>query len=180
MFRQKSLSSFFNLHNNKIIPTDFLNDEICEMYFDGASKGNPGQGGSGSVIYDSKGNELNKTYVLLCPNFPVTNNVAEYNGLIAGLQEAVDLKIANLIVKGDSLLIIKQMNNEYKVKNENMKELHKKAKELEKYFNSVKYFHIPREQNKVADKLSNESIKINQEKHSNNSLLDCCKKIDLK
>lgn len=176
MFKQSSLSSFFKLSKNKIVPTDYLNDEICEMYFDGACKGNPGPGGAGAVIYDSQGKELNNTILLLCPKIPVTNNIAEYNGLIAGLEEAVDLKIANLIVKGDSLLIIKQMNNEYKVKNDNMKELHKKAKQLEKYFNSVKYIHILREFNKVADKLSNEAIIINQEKHSENILLDCCKR----
>ena len=86
------------------------------------------------------------------------------------------MKIANLIVKGDSQLIIKQMNNEYKVKHQSMKELYNKAKELEKYFNSVKYIHILREFNKVADELSNDAIRINQEKHSNNLLLDCCKK----
>lgn len=175
MLKQKSLSSFFNLSKNKIIPKDYINDETCIMYFDGASKGNPGPGGSGAVIFDSQGNEINHTILLLCPNFHVTNNVAEYNGLIAGLEEAKDLKIGKLIVKGDSLLIIKQMNNEYKVKNENMKELYKRAKEVEKYFEEVKYIHIPREENKIADKLSNDAIKINQEKHSNNTLLDCCK-----
>ena len=177
MSKQQLLSNFFNLSKkNKIVPTDYLNNEICEMYFDGACKGNLGPGGAGSVIYDSNGNELTNIILLLCPNYQVTNNVAEYNGLIAGLEEAKDLKIANLIVKGDSLLIIKQMNNEYKVKHESMKELYKKAKQLEKYFNSVKYIHVLREFNKVADKLSNEAIRINQENHANNALLDCCNK----
>lgn len=173
------LSNFFNLSKNKIVPTDYVNEkEVCEMYFDGASKGNPGPGGSGAVIFDSKGNQLNNTILLLCPNIPVSNNVAEYNGLIAGLEEAIELKIANLIVRGDSLLVIKQMNNEFKVKNDTLKELHKQAKKLELYFKNITYIHIPRENNKLADKLSNDAIKMNQELHLNKEL-ECCKKSDL-
>lgn len=175
MFKQQTLSKFFNLSTNKVIPTDYVNEEeICEMYFDGACRGNPGIGGAGAVIFDSYGNELGNITLLLCPNTPVTNNIAEYNGLVAGLEEAINLKIANLIVRGDSLLIIKQMNNEYKVKSDSIKELHKLAKKLSEYFKTIKYIHIPREQNKIADKLSNQAIDINQENHKNNNKLHCC------
>jgi len=103
-----------------------MNDTYT-LFFDGCSKGNPGNAGAGAVIYknDTEIYNLSK-YV----GKNETNNVAEYTGLIIGLTEAVNQNIKHLDVKGDSELIIKQMNNEYKVKSTNIIQLHKNAKKL--------------------------------------------------
>jgi ribonuclease HI len=122
------------------------------LRFDGCSKGNPGLAGSGAVIYKN-GVEIWSKAVFVGKNN--TNNEAEYMGLIIGLEEAVQMKIEFLQVEGDSLLIIKQMKREYKVKSEKLIKLHEKAKECEKMINKIEYNHIYREKNIRADELSN-------------------------
>ena len=83
------------------------------LFFDGCSKGNPGDSGAGAVIY--QGNlELYSRTLFVGKN--ITNNVSEYTGLIIGLELALENGIKELAVNGDSLLVIKQMNGEYKVK----------------------------------------------------------------
>lgn len=127
------------------------------MNFDGCSKYNPGPSGAGAVIY--KDNiEIWNSYIYVGDN--VTNNVAEYNGLILGLEEAVRLNIDNLIVKGDSLLVIKQMIGEYKVKSLSLTTLYEKAKNLSKHIKNIDYLHVYRKDNVRADKLSNDGIQL--------------------
>ena len=125
------------------------------MNFDGCSKGNPGPGGSGAVIYHNT-EEIFALKKYCGPK--VTNNVAEYNGLLLGLEKAVELKIKHLVVRGDSQLIIKQMNREYKVTNEDMMMLFTKAKQFEKNIEKVEYHHVYRNLNGRADQLSNEAL----------------------
>ncbi len=84
-----------------------------------------------------------------------TNNIAEYRGLIAALQWAVDNNVTEITIKGDSLLIVEQMRGNYKVKNEGLKPLHMQARMLVMQIGNVKFAHVPREQNKDADRLSN-------------------------
>lgn len=128
------------------------------LFFDGCSKGNPGHGGAGAVIYDEYQTEIISamTYV----GDYVTNNVSEYTGLISGLEQAIRRGIKELIVKGDSLLVIRQMNGEYKVNASNLIPLHKKAKELASTFTIIIFQHVYREDNQRADKLSNEALNI--------------------
>jgi probable phosphoglycerate mutase len=90
-----------------------------------------------------------------------TNNVAEYHGLIAALQWAVENNVARLTVKGDSLLIIEQMRGNYKVKNEGLKPLHLQARMLVMQIGDVRFEHVPREQNTEADRLSNAGMDAN-------------------
>lgn len=127
------------------------------MQFDGCCKGNPGKAGSGSVIYKNKNEIWCKSLFIGDKN---TNNEAEYMGLIIGLEEAINLGIQNLQVEGDSLLVIKQMKGEYKVKAENIYKLYEKAKKLEKQFTKVSYNHVYRDKNKRADMLSNIALNI--------------------
>ena len=101
------------------------------MNFDGCSKGNPGLAGVGAVIY-CLDDEIWSGSLFLGKN--ATNNQSEYTGLIFGLQQAIDMKIKTLMVKGDSQLVINQMTGKYKCNSENIFELYKKAKELEKKF----------------------------------------------
>ena len=84
-----------------------------------------------------------------------TNNIAEYNGLIAALQWAVDHDLKSIAIKGDSQLIIEQMRGNYKVKNEGLKPLHMQARMLVMQIGDVRFEHVRRELNKEADRLSN-------------------------
>jgi ribonuclease HI len=125
---------------------------MITAYFDGGARSNPGPAGYGVYIVDDAGTvvaELSGSLGI------ATNNVAEYNGLLAALQWAIDNTLTALTVKGDSLLIIEQMRGNYKVKNEGLKPLHMKARMLVMQIGNVKFEHVPREHNKDADRLSN-------------------------
>ena len=157
--------------SKKITPTEnesvrILNnhDEECKyekeestyiLYFDGCSKGNPGLGGAGAVLYKD-GEELWGSSQLVGEK--VTNNVAEYCGLIMGLQEVFTRNIKTVVVRGDSQLVIKQMKGEYKVKSSSLVEYYQQAKLLEKYFDKIVFEHVYRDKNKRADELSNMAL----------------------
>ena len=122
------------------------------LQFDGCSKGNPGLAGAGAVIFNYEKEIWGASKFV---GAKTTNNEAEYSGLIMGLEKALDLGIKELAVEGDSLLVIKQMNGEFKVKSENLYTLYDVAKGLEKKFDSITFNHIYRSSNKRADELSN-------------------------
>ena len=125
---------------------------MITAYFDGGARSNPGPAGYGVYIVDDQGN----VQAELAGSLGITtNNIAEYNGLIAALQWAVDHNLDAINIKGDSLLIIEQMRGNYKVKNEGLKPLHLRAKMLVMQIGNVKFEHVPREKNKDADRLSN-------------------------
>ena len=125
------------------------------LYTDGASRGNPGEGGAGVVLTDLEDNIVleEKLYLGKC-----TNNQAEYRALILGLEEAKVLKPSKLVIRADSELLVRQLQGLYKVKNEGLQPLYLKAMKLLKGFSSLKIEHIPRERNKKADKLANRAI----------------------
>jgi ribonuclease HI len=125
---------------------------VITAFFDGGARSNPGPAGYGVYIVDDQGQVLAELHGSLGIN---TNNVAEYNGLIAALTWAAEQDLHEITVKGDSLLIIEQMRGNYKVKNEGLKPLHMKARMLVMQIGNVKFEHVPREQNKDADRLSN-------------------------
>ena len=125
---------------------------MITAYFDGGARSNPGPAGYGVYIVDDLGNVLAELHGSLGIT---TNNIAEYNGLIAALQWAVDHDLRRLAVKGDSQLIIEQMRGNYKVKNEGLKPLHLKARMLVMQIGDVTFEHVRREHNKEADRLSN-------------------------
>ena len=126
-----------------------------KMNFDGCSKGNPGIAGAGAVIYHFD-KEISANHFFVGDAF--TNNHAEYAGLILGLQMAIQSGIKNLLVEGDSLLVINHMKGTYKCRSANLIELYDKAKTLEKEFESIEYVHVLRSNNKRADELSNLAI----------------------
>ena len=129
---------------------------MYKLYFDGASKGNPGRSGFGGVIYDPHG-DIVKQYKVDCGIG--TNNRAEYLGALTGIKEAHEMDVARLEVFGDSELVIRQLSGIYKVRNARLKEIYNMIKEYERRFESVKYFHVYREHNAVADRLANEALK---------------------
>jgi probable phosphoglycerate mutase len=125
---------------------------LITAYFDGGARSNPGPAGYGVHIVDDAGNVLAELSGSLGNT---TNNIAEYNGLIAALQWAVDNKVTQITIKGDSLLIVEQMRGNYKVKNEGLRPLHMQARMLVMQIGDVKFEHVRRELNKEADRLSN-------------------------
>ena len=121
-------------------------------YFDGGARGNPGPAGFGVYIVDDKGEPIAE----LAEGIGVaTNNVAEYRGLIAALRWAVDHGVTALHVRGDSLLLVQQMRGVYRVKNEGLLPLYREARHLCARIGQVTFEHVPRGQNKQADRLSN-------------------------
>ena len=122
------------------------------LFFDGCSKGNPGKAGCGAVIYENNLEVFSKAVFV---GKKETNNYAEYMGLIVGLENAIIKNIKVLTVKGDSMLVIKQMNCLYKVKSPNLIPLFEFAKQLETKFDKITFLHVYRNDNKRADELSN-------------------------
>lgn len=119
---------------------------------DGGSRGNPGPGACGVVIKDRSGNTIKEQgkYLGIC-----TNNEAEYQGLILGLELALTMKADNVEILMDSELVVKQLKGLYRVKEPRLALLYKTAKELERQIGAVSYFAIPREKNKQADAIVN-------------------------
>jgi ribonuclease HI len=149
----KNNLSNFNLilkKNFKVYPkSEFL------LRFDGCSKGNPGLAGAGAVIYHNE-KEIWCGSQFIGHN--ESNNYAEYMGLIVGLKKAIRFGITELDVEGDSMVVIKQMNGEYKVNSKNLMDLYLKAQELKTNFDYISFTHIYRENNSRADELCNEAI----------------------
>jgi probable phosphoglycerate mutase len=122
---------------------------------DGGSRGNPGPAGYGAVVKDADGEVLAERKESLGV---VTNNVAEYRGLIAGLTAAAELGASTVDVRMDSKLVVEQMSGRWKIKHPDMQPLAEQAKELAAGFTRVKYEWIPRAQNSHADRLANEAM----------------------
>ncbi|MEM6109396.1 bifunctional RNase H/acid phosphatase [Mycobacterium sp. 050272] len=123
---------------------------------DGGSRGNPGPAGYGAVVHAE-----HRDTVLAESKQAIgraTNNVAEYRGLIAGLEDAVRLGASEADVFMDSKLVVEQMSGRWKVKHPDLIELHAEARKLAVRFERISYTWIPRERNKHADRLANEAM----------------------
>jgi len=125
---------------------------MYSLYFDGASRKNPGPASFGGVIYNESGEEFDTYYKFIGT---ATNNVAEYCGLLAGLHRARELNIKELKVFGDSNLIIQQVTGKWKVKNDNLRAIYNQIKQVEPFFTVISYQHVYRKDNKRADQLAN-------------------------
>jgi ribonuclease HI len=119
---------------------------------DGGARGNPGLAGYGAIIVDAAGQVLAELYEGIGIS---TNNIAEYRGLLAALQWALDHGHTELHVRSDSLLVVQQMLGNYKVKHEGLIPLYRQARHLVARIGRVTFEHVPRERNKDADRLSN-------------------------
>jgi probable phosphoglycerate mutase len=122
------------------------------VWIDGGARGNPGPAGYGVHVEDPDGNVLAELHGGLGV---ATNNVAEYNGLLAALRWAIDHGYGDVHVRADSELLVKQMRGEYKIKNEGLKPLAARARLLMTELNRVDFEHVRREHNTHADRLSN-------------------------
>jgi ribonuclease HI len=127
----------------------------AKLSTDGGARGNPGPAAYGYVLEADDGTVLDARGETIGV---ATNNVAEYRALIAGLEKAIELGIDELEVVSDSELLVKQMQGEYRVKNEALRELNDEANSLERKLGRVRYKAVRREQNELADKLVNEAL----------------------
>ena len=121
------------------------------LYCDGASRGNPGPSAIGFVLYDPTGEPVLEVGGAIGET---TNNVAEYRALIVGLEMALDRDVAAIDIRVDSLLLVKQVLGEFKVKAKHLKPLHREVLELLGRFDETAIGHVPRERNTVADALA--------------------------
>jgi ribonuclease HI len=126
------------------------------LYTDGASKGNPGAAGAGWVLTNETNSETYKDGRFLGQT---TNNEAEYQALILGLQQALSRGIVEIRIYMDSELLVRQLNGIYKVKNPRLTVFFRQVQELLKKFSNYVIIHIPREENREADRMANEAIK---------------------
>ena len=127
----------------------------AKLFTDGGARGNPGPAAYAYVLEDEEGGSLAAHGEAIGV---ATNNVAEYSALIAGLEKAVELGIAELEVISDSELMVKQMRGEYKVKNEALRALSVRAAGLARRLGDVSYTAVRREHNELADRLVNEAL----------------------
>ncbi len=123
------------------------------IHTDGASSGNPGPSGLGVVIQYK-----NATHELAEPIGNATNNIAEYSSLVRALERTLELGAREAEVYMDSELVVRQMRGQYKVKNAGLKPLYKKALALSAKFSFFSITHVPREENKEADRLSKKAL----------------------
>jgi len=130
-------------------------DSVWRLFTDGGSRGNPGPGACSYVLYGAAGNLQEKCgkYLGIC-----TNNQAEYQGILTGLQAAKRLAVANLDCFLDSELVVKQVNGEYRIKNPDLKMVFDEVARVSRSFKHVSFTHIPRGKNSEADALVNETL----------------------
>jgi len=127
----------------------------AKLSTDGGSRGNPGPAAFGYVLEAEDGTVLAAHGERIGV---ATNNVAEYRGLVAGLEKAIELAVPEVEVVSDSELLVKQMNGEYRVKNAALRDLSLQAARLAREIGKVSYTAVRREHNELADRLVNEAL----------------------
>lgn len=125
---------------------------MITIYTDGGSRGNPGPAGYGVHIVSPDGTTI---AVLKGSLTHATNNIAEYEGLLAGLRWAIDHGEKEVRVRSDSELLVRQMRGEYRVKHPGLQPLYQEARRLIAEVGRVIFEHVRREQNREADRLAN-------------------------
>jgi ribonuclease HI len=120
------------------------------IHIDGASRGNPGEAAFGIQVKD--GEQVTDLYGYLGST---TNNVAEYQALLHALKHALGRGARRVEIRSDSELVVRQVSGRYQVKHPGLKPLHREAMELLQRFERARVCHVPREQNRDADRLAN-------------------------
>eukprot|EP00918_Siedleckia_nematoides_P034131 GHVU01074248.1.p1 GENE.GHVU01074248.1~~GHVU01074248.1.p1 ORF type:complete len:144 (+),score=13.03 GHVU01074248.1:114-545(+) len=136
----------------------FVRDVV--IHFDGASRGNPGEAGYGIFIVNGRNQVL-----VSCGGYlgTATNNVAEYRGLIEALVHAQSINAQRVQAFGDSELVVKQINGEYRVSSRDLLPLYDEAMNMIEGFQYFTLSHIRREQNTKADQLANTAIQLKRD-----------------
>jgi len=129
---------------------------VVTVHIDGASSGNPGPAGYGLAARDEDGTSLAEGYGYIGEQ---TNNFAEYCALLAALELARKHGWRELRIRSDSQLLVRQVEGSYKVKNDKLRTLHRRARQLIRFLRVFRIEHVDREENKVADKLARTALK---------------------
>ena len=127
--------------------------DVVEVYADGGARGNPGPAAIGAVVLDPSTSPPTRLASVSECIGSATNNVAEYKAVIAGLEAAQPFGARLLRLRADSMLVIRQLEGAWKVKNEGLRPLHARASELLRSWSQVDLAHVRREQNVDADLL---------------------------
>lgn len=125
------------------------------IHSDGVSRGNPGPAAIGAIIVDGSGRLLATISRRIGR---ATNNQAEYRAVIAALEEAIKLGAWQVVLYSDSELIVRQIRGDYRVKKQALKPLYWRQKQLQGSLENFTIKHIPRQQNKEADRLANKAF----------------------
>ena len=146
--------------NSRKLLDELINDDqninAISLFIDGAADLHTKIAGIGGVFLGENNEELYRFSDYLDDS---TNNEAEYTALIRGLELGLELNIRDIKIYADSELVVKQVNGEYKVKHERMKPLHLKTIALLSQYSNWSLQHVPRDDNKIADKLSKQGMK---------------------
>lgn len=126
------------------------------VHSDGVSRGNPGQAAIGAIIRDERGRLLASISQRIGR---ATNNQAEYRAIIAALEKALVLGARQVELNSDSELAVRQIKGQYRVRKEALRPLYQRVKELQSRFEGFTVHHIPRQQNREADKLANAALR---------------------
>ena len=132
-----------------------------KVFIDGGARGNPGPAGAGVIVRKVPGGRVLRELGFYLGR--ATNNVAEYRALLAGLEAAGELHAAEVEILSDSELLVRQMNGEYRVRNENLQPLFEQAQQLARTFRRFAIRHIRRQDNPDADRLVNQAINLRQD-----------------
>lgn len=126
------------------------------IHSDGVSRGNPGPAAIGAIIRDERGRLLAS---ISQPIGRATNNQAEYRAIIAALEKALALGARQVELNSDSELVVRQIKGQYRVRKEALRPLYQRVKELQSLLEGFTVRHIPRQQNREADKLANAALR---------------------
>ena len=132
--------------------------DAVAIFFDGGSRGNPGPAAIGAVVLDPSTSPPTRLAAVSEYIGTTTNNVAEYRALIAGLEAAREFPARQVRVRGDSMLVIKQVLGEWRVKQPHLRPLLEDARRLLAGYDDVDLGHVRREQNADADLLVNAAL----------------------
>lgn len=141
--------------------SDKTEEDSCYLLqFDGLSEPNPGTSTGGAVLFSP----IQRKVVFERGEFIdyATNNQAEYTGLLIGIKSAIEVGVEEILIEGDSQLIIFQTEGKWKVKNDDLKTLNKEVKDLLSHFKFVGIRHIYRDKNVHADKITNDVLKLRE------------------
>jgi probable phosphoglycerate mutase len=142
--------------NESLFPSDAPKPQPALIaHIDGGARGNPGPAGYGVFVQDAQRRPLAELSRYLGRQ---TNNFAEYSGLLAALEYALEHKVPALRVFSDSELLVKQIKGIYKVRNENLRPLYERAQKLILQIEDFRIEHVRREQNRDADRLANKAM----------------------
>lgn len=130
-------------------------DNAVTIFSDGGSRGNPGPSAAGFVILDTEQNVIAEGGEFLGIT---TSTQAEYHGVRLGMEKAIELGFDKIDFRIDSMLVVNQMNGHYKVKNRELWPIHERIRKLMSNFKRIRFSHVPREMNQLADGMVNKTL----------------------